>query len=154
MTWGDLHPPTPNLLPIYPHPNLFPPLLESFKMLVEALASSEYCSWFFFSLPPTCHQQRESNNSHHFLPMLIFLMSVCVRVRVCCSTKGCMTVKGWSRCFLPPLSFPVPLRTSVTPEMLFNSFTVSLPLVCFSSCIIVSLSFYLLNVSCCLFSAL
>lgn len=111
MTWGDLHPPTPNLLPIYPHPNLFPPLLESFKMLVEALASSEYCSffflWFFFSLSPTCHQQRESNNSHHFLPMLIFLMSVCVRVRVCCSTKGCMTVKGWSRCFLKVVSSPL-----------------------------------------------
>lgn len=111
MTWGDLHPPTPNLLPIYPHPNLFPPLLESFKMLVEALASSEYCSFFFslifFSLPPTCHQQRESNNSHHFLPMLIFLMSVCVRVRVCCSTKGCMTVKGWSRCFLKVVSSPL-----------------------------------------------
>lgn len=111
MTWGDLHPPTPNLLPIYPHPNLFPPLLESFKMLVEALASSEYCSFFFslifFFLPPTCHQQRESNNSHHFLPMLIFLMSVCVRVRVCCSTKGCMTVKGWSRCFLKVVSSPL-----------------------------------------------
>lgn len=119
MTWGDLHPPTPNLLPIYSHPNLFPPLLESFKMLVEALASSEYCSFFsliFFSLPPTCHQQRESNNSHHFLPLLIFLMSVCVRVRVCCSTKGCMTVKGWSRCFLKVVSSP--LSPSPSPSAL------------------------------------
>lgn len=165
MTWGDLHPPTPNPLPIYPHPNLFPPLLESFKMLVEALASSEYCSFFFFlclkwffSSP-----QHVINNVeviiHITSPTAYFLMSVCVRVCVCCSTKGCMTVKGWSRCFLkvvssPTPSFPVPLRTSVTPEMLFNSFTISLPLVCFSSCIIVSLSFYLLNVSCCLFSAL
>lgn len=25
--------------------------------------------------------------------------SVCARVRVCCSTNGCMTVKGWLRCF-------------------------------------------------------
>lgn len=111
MTWGDLHPPTPNLLPIYPHPNLFPPLLESFKMLVEALASSEYCSFFFFDFFFPSPQHVINNVKViiliTFSQCLFFLMSVCVRVRVCCSTKGCMTVKGWSRCFLKVVSSPL-----------------------------------------------
>lgn len=62
---------------------------------------------------PTCHQQCGSNNSHNFSHCFFFLLFVClfflfscecVCVHVCCSTKGCMTVKGWLRCFLKVVS--------------------------------------------------
>lgn len=70
-----------------------------------------------------------SNLSSTNVEVIIFItslavswfFSVRVRVRVCRSTKGCMTVKGWLRCsvfyffFYFESCFP---STSVTPEML------------------------------------
>lgn len=103
---GAPQPPPPG-----PHPPP-PPFLESFKMLVEALASSECFGFIFF-----CRRRFLtrflffflfflSNLSSTNVEVIIFItslavswfFSVRVRVRVCRSTKGCMTVKGWLRC--------------------------------------------------------
>lgn len=75
--------------------------LESFKMLVEALAGSELFLDDFFP------QTFVINNVEVIILITCptaYFVSVCVRVHVCCSTKGCMTVKGWLRCFLKDVS--------------------------------------------------
>lgn len=144
MTWGDLH-----------HPLLL--LLESFKMLVEALASSE-CFFFFFLILDDFSNLVINNVEVIILitSPTAYFVSVCVRVHVCCSTKGCMTVKGWLKmfCFFCFVFLKVVSLALLSLLRCFLSPFGVLPPFGFSSCIIVSLSFYLLNVSCCLFSAL
>lgn len=96
-------------------------------MLVEALANTECFRPFFF--------QPVIKNVEVIILItsptaFFFYMWVSVRVHVCCSTKGCMTVKGWLRFFFFVLK-DVSLALLSLLRCFFSPFRGVLPLLFF-----------------------